>query len=139
MPTTAQAQVTFLGKMKFAGTSRDNPPVPIDSQQPLGDDQGYRPMELLLLSLAACSGQIVAGLLRKMKQDLKEMEVTASGEKRDEHPKTFSAVRLEFIIRGGGVSEESARQAVALSEEKYCPVWATLKPAVPISSVIRIE
>jgi putative redox protein len=139
MSTRAEAKVIFLGKMKFAGTSRRNPPVPIDYAPPLGDDEGYRGMELLLLSLAACSGQTVAGLLRKMKQDLKGLEVTASGEKRDEHPKTFSAVKLEFVIRGGGVSEESARQAVALSEEKYCPVWATLKPVVPISSAIRIE
>lgn len=139
MPTRVTAKATYLGKMKFSGSARDNPAVPIDYHAPLGEGEGYQGMELLLLSLAACSGQTVAGLLGRMKQVPKELEVLASGEKRDEHPKTFLSVSLEFVIRGGGVSEESARQAVALSEEKFCPVWATLKAAVPVSSTIRIE
>jgi putative redox protein len=139
MPSKVAAKVVYRGKMRFEGTSRDNPPVPIDYHPPLGDGQGYLGMELLLLSLAACSGQTVAGLLRKMKQPPREMEVVASGEKRDEHPTTFLSVKLEFVIRGGGVTEDAARQAVALSEEKFCPVWATLKPVVPVSTAIRVE
>lgn len=139
MPTPVQAKVVYRGRMKFEATLRDNPPVPVDFHPPLGEGQGYLPMELLLMSLAACSGQTVAGLLRKMKQAPAGMEVVASGEKRDEHPTTFLSIRLEFVFRGGGVTEEAARQAVALSEEKYCPVWATLKPVVPVSSFVRME
>ena len=139
MPTRVATKVVYRGKMRFEGKMRDNPAVPIDFHPPLGDGEGYLPMELLLMSLAACSGQTVAGLLRKMKQLPVEMEVSAGGEKRDEHPTTFLSIRLEFVFRGGGVTEDAARQAVALSEEKYCPVWATLKPVVPVSAAIRIE
>jgi putative redox protein len=139
MPTKVAASAVFKGRMTFEGRTRDNPPVPVDYHPPLGDGRGYLPMELLLMSLAACSGQTVAGLLGKMKQPPREMEVSASGEKRDEHPTTFLSIRLEFVIRGGGVTEDAARQAVAMSEEKFCPVWAMLKAVVPMSAAVRIE
>ena len=41
-------------------------------------------------------------------------------------------------MRGHNVSEKAVRQAVELSEEKYCSVAATLRPAAEIVSSFEI-
>lgn len=115
-----------------------NPPITIDYVPPLGDGQGYMPLELLLMSLAACSGATVATLLRKMKKNISGLQVIASGTRRDQHPTSFQNIVLEFVLDSKDAEGSDIRKAIQLSEETYCPVWAMLKHNVEITSEYRI-
>ena len=53
-------------KVQFTGVSRSNPPITFDYDPPLGDGQGYTGLEMLLMSLAACSGTSIVALLRNI-------------------------------------------------------------------------
>ncbi|RPH59050.1 MAG: hypothetical protein EHM89_11380, partial [Acidobacteria bacterium] len=64
---------------------------------------GVTPMELLLASLAACTGSVVASLLARLHQPVAGVEVEARGVRRDEHPTIFANIALEFVVRGRGV------------------------------------
>ena len=66
-------------KVRFSGSARDLPAVSADYFPPLGDGQGYTGLELLLLSLAACSATGVVPLLRRMKKTVAAFRVNASG------------------------------------------------------------
>ncbi len=85
------------------------------------------PLQLLLISMASCSGSTVVTLLRKMGKDISSLKVTASGERRDEHPLGFKTIHLDFIVRSRDVNETDIQKAIQLSEQTYCPVWAMLK------------
>ncbi len=130
------ASVRWTQKLHFTGRAEFAHDVPVDHAPPLGDGQGISPMEVLLMSLAGCSGQTVASLLEKMRQDVLTFSVTASGAKRDDHPRVFTEIRLEFRIGGNALDRALIEKAVRLTEEKYCPVWAMLKGSVPIASSI---
>ena len=69
-------------KVKFSGISRDNNEIFIDAVQPLGEGDGYTPLELFLMSLATCSGMTLALLLRKMNKNVSELNIIASGERK---------------------------------------------------------
>ena len=133
-----KAQAAWTDKLHFQGRAEFDQSVTIDYGPPLGDGNGIRPMELLLMSLASCSGQIVISLLQKMKQDVRGFTVRAEGTKQAEHPTVFTAIRLEYEVRGSNIAVDSVDKAIRLSEEKYCPVWAMLKSGVGISFTFKI-
>jgi putative redox protein len=123
----------FEGRSGRAGTA-----VTLDFSaegEPIG---GYTPMELLLASLAGCSGQVTVGLLKRMGQVVKDLTVHARGPKKEIHPAVFSSIELEFEFHGGTLDPASVEKALALSEERYCPVWAMLKAAAPIKATYRL-
>jgi len=135
-----EARATLVNqKLKFEGKAGDHPSIIIDYIPPLGDGEGYMPLQLLLISLASCSGSTVVTLLRKMGRDVSGLEVTASGERRDEHPLGFKTISLDFNVQSSDIDETHIQKAIQLSEQTYCPVWAMLKNNVVINNIFKIK
>jgi putative redox protein len=125
-------------KIQFAAVARSNPAILCDYHPPLGDGDGYTGLELLLMSLAACSGTSVVSMLRKMRRTVAAFDVQASGVRRDQHPTALETITLEFTLHSPDAEDDDLRKAVQLSEEKYCPVWAMLKNNVVVTSVCTV-
>jgi putative redox protein len=104
-----------------------------------GKNLGARPKGLTLVSLLGCTGMDVISILGKMKVKVEKFEVTAEAQLADEHPKKFLAIKVIYTFSGPGLAPEPLRKAIALSEEKYCGVRATLTPAVKISHEIVVN
>ncbi len=139
MAKEVQTEIVFKGGMRFDGRSgRAGKPVAIDFTPEGEAIDGYSPLELLLTSLAGCSSQVVVGLLKRMGQEVQGLMVRARGEKREIHPTVLTSVELEFEFRGGRIDSASIEKALALSEERFCPVWVMLKTSVPITAKFRI-
>ncbi len=139
MAKEVQTEVVFKGGMRFDGKSgRAGKTVAIDFTPEGEAIDGYSPLELLLTSLAGCSSQVVVGLLKRMGQEVKDLTVHARGEKREIHPTVFTSVELDFKFRGGRVDGASVEKALALSEERFCPVWVMLKASVPVTATYRL-
>ena len=138
MPSEIVTEVVHRGGMRFEGRSRSGRTVELDFAPPGEPVEGYTPLELLLASLASCSGQVTAGLLKRMGQEVAGFRVIARGEKRDVHPTVLTSVVLEFEFTGGRLEPASVERALALSDERSCPVWAMLKAAVPIKAEYRL-
>jgi putative redox protein len=133
------ARVEWTDKLHFWGKGDFGHPVPVDYSPPLGDGQGYGGLDLLLMGLVACSGQTAMSLFFKMKQDVTKFTVTAIGKRTTEHPTVLTEIQVVFDIEGNGLSSELIGKAVRLSDEKYCPVWAMLRPSTKISYVVNIR
>lgn len=133
MADQMEAAITLTNdKVQFSGTCRSNDAVTMDYFPPLGDGKGYTGLELLLMSLAGCSGTSVLYLLRKMGKDIAGFDVKASGTRREQHPTCFSKIRLEFTVTSRDTKAADVEKAVRLSEESLCPVWAMLKNSCEI-------
>jgi putative redox protein len=132
-------EVVFKGGMRFDGKSgRAGKAVALDFAPEGEAIDGYSPLELLLTSLAGCSSQVVVGLLKRMGQEVQDLTVRARGVKKEIHPTVLTSVELEFEFRGGRVDGASVEKALALSEERFCPVWIMLKASVPITAKCRL-
>jgi putative redox protein len=125
-------------KVRFSGSARDLPPVSADYFPPLGDGQGYSGLELLLLSLAACSATSIVSMMRRMKKTVAAFRVNASGTRREHHPTSFSRIVLAFTLSSPDAAEADLQKAIQLSAETYCPVWAMLKGSVEIVPVLKV-
>jgi putative redox protein len=125
-------------KVRFKGTTRALPEVTFDYAPPVGDGQGYTGLEMLLMSLAACSGTSVVFLLRKMGKDVSSFGVQARGIRRETHPTSFKNIVLQFTLNSKDAQEADLQKAIRMSEESYCPVWAMIKGNVEVSIEIKL-
>jgi putative redox protein len=139
MSKEIRSDIVFKGGMRFDGVSgRAGKTVAIDFTSEGEAIDGFTPLELLLASLAGCSGQVVVELLKRMGQEVKDLTVHAVGTKKEVHPKVLTSIDLDFEFRGGRIDGPSIDKALALSEERFCPVWAMIKAAAPIKATFRL-
>ena len=96
------------------------------------------PMQAVLAAVGGCTGMDVIGILRKMRQDVTGYSLEVNGERRDEHPRVYTAIEIVHRVRGRGLKPASVAEAIRLSDEKYCSVHAMLKPTVAMTSRFEI-
>jgi putative redox protein len=134
-----KAVVKQIEGCSFIGKAESNHWVPIDSKKEfLGSDAATHPMELVLFALGSCSGCDVVSILEKKKVRLTGFEVHIDAERSETHPKVFTKIHLEFMFFGHDLNPVHLKRAIDLSQEKYCPVSAMLKPSVPLTTSFRI-
>jgi putative redox protein len=103
------------------------------------NDVGIGPAEMLLLSLGGCTSYDVVNILTKKRQKLTGLEVVVTGEQAEEPPWPYLKIHVLYRLRGKGLREKAVRDAIELSETKYCSVAATLRPSVEITYDYTIE
>ena len=128
-----EASAIWKSGLSFEGTARSGFTIPMGTDPSVGgDDDGFRPMELILLGLAGCTGMDVVSILSKKKQELAGFEVRVEGQRAKEHPKVFTHIEIEYIVKGRKIDPVAVDRAIELSATKYCPVQNMLNKAVPI-------
>ena len=85
-----------------------------------GENLGVRPMEMLLLGVAGCTMIDAVTTLKKMRQDLSHLETKINAERATDHPKVFTDIHIQFILKGQNLDEKKVDKAITLSAEKYC-------------------
>ena len=135
-----EASVIWDKRMSFQGTADSGNVVPLGTVPEVGgDDDGFRPLELLVIGLAGCTAMDVISILTKKRQDVTDFEVRVHAERADEHPKVFTHITIEYLVAGNEISRETVERAVELSAEKYCPAQAMFKEVVPMELKINIQ
>jgi putative redox protein len=124
------AKVVWAGAQKFRATSPSGHTIHLDSDRTTNEGPG--PMELLLMALGACTATDVVIILEKKRQKVDWLEVICSGERAATPPTVWKELEILFRV-GGNIQEDAVKHAIALSEEKYCSVAATLKKTATLS------
>lgn len=135
--TAAEKRVTLAWEhdLVFRGGEPGGPTAVID-----GDNAAAPgPMLTLLLAAAACSGADVVSILEKMRVALHSFRIEAGGERREDHPRRYTAIHLAYHLRGDGLDEAKARRAVDLSIEKYCSVLHSLAPDIRVTHDVVLD
>jgi putative redox protein len=129
-PNTQVARVQWIGKQQFVAVGPSGHAVSMDSDRSSNTAPGA--MELLLLALGACTATDVVIILEKKRQKLQSLEVICSGERSADPPQVWTKLNILFRLRGQ-LEESGVKQAIQLSEEKYCSVSATLKKTADLT------
>jgi putative redox protein len=132
------AQVKWIESYKFAGTSNSGKSIIMDASVDMGGGSAVTPGELVFLALGGCTGIDVVSILNKMRIPFRDLKIDIEGEPVDTHPKTYKWIKVTYRIFGVA-DKDKARQAVALSQEKYCTVSAIVKQSTDLSHDIIFE
>ncbi|MDB9975056.1 OsmC family protein [Candidatus Thioglobus sp.] len=113
--------VNWVDGMLMVGKSHSGHSITMDGPIEIGGENlGVRPMEMLLLGVAGCTMIDVVTTLQKMRQDLSHCETRISAERANEHPKVFTDIHIQFIVKGKDLDSKKVDKAITLSAEKYC-------------------
>ncbi|MBN2765233.1 MAG: OsmC family protein [Paludibacteraceae bacterium] len=101
-------------------------------------DLGPGPKKLQLASLSGCTGMDIVSILKKMRVEIKALDMEVQGELTDEHPVHYKSMHVVYTITGTDLPVAKIEKAVRMSEETYCGVGALYRKAIPVTSEIKI-
>ena len=130
---TKTARVTWVQKRQFVGTDSSKHSVVMSSQDE-ENGTGMSPSQLLLVALGGCTAYDVVDVLQKKRQRLTGLEVVVTGEQEADPPWPYRKIHVHYEVRGKGLREKVVRDAIELSEQKYCSVAATVRGVAGITS-----
>lgn len=129
-----KAKVKWHGKLSFTGSANSGFEVPLGANPKVGgDNDGFRPLELMAVSLAGCTAMDVISILQKKRQEITDFRVEVDAERADEHPKVFTGAVIEYHVSGKDVDEKAMLRAMDLSATRYCPAQSMLSKVFPMT------
>ena len=129
------SKAIFVKDMTFIARGSSNHSIVLDTKEDVGgNNSGVAPKELMLTALCGCTGMDVISILKKMKVNYTNFEVSADTKLTDEHPKIFKSINMTYEFNGNDLEKsfKKIKKAVLLSQDRYCGVSAMLKKAVDI-------
>jgi len=114
----------------FEGWSEDRNRILFDADA--AHAHGPSPMQAVLMALCSCTSVDVVSILKKKRQDITGLHVSATAQQPDEAPRVFTHIKLTYAVRGGKLSRKAVEDAVSLSKHKYCSVSLMLEKAAKV-------
>ena len=134
-----EAIVSWKKGLSFDGLADTGFSVPLGAAAEVGGaDDGFRPMELLLVGLAGCTAMDVVSILQKKRQNITAFDVKVHAERAVDHPRVFTNIVIEYVVSGHSIDPVAVERAVDLSENKYCPAQAMFSKATNITHEIKV-
>jgi putative redox protein len=124
------ATVQWTGGEEFLATTPSGHTVPFDADSK--HNAAPSPMEMLLAAMGSCSAVDVVLILAKKRQKLVSLKVDVSGERAAEPPAVWTKIEMVYRL-GGELDEKAVRDAIELSQNKYCSVAAILGKTAEIT------
>jgi putative redox protein len=133
IPAPVVLDLAWDGDLRFTGRA-DSVTLTLDADQAAGPT----PVQALAFALAGCMAADVVSILVKGRLPLAALRLRLTGERREEVPRYFTSLALHFVVTGD-VPADRVERAVALSREKYCTVWHSMRPDIAFTTTFEIQ
>ena len=127
------AELLWAEELRFGATS-GSAAIVVDADGAAGPS----PMQLAAFGLAGCMASDVVEILRKGRHPLTGLRIAFSGERAPEPPRRFVRITLHFHV-SGAVPADVVERAIALSREKYCSVWHSMRSDIAFTTAFDIH
>ena len=126
----SKAMVTLVDGLQFVGEAGSGHAIVLYGAAGFGRDTGTRPMELLLMGLAGCTGMDVVHILRKRR---------VNARRAPQHPKVYTNIEIEYVVKGPDIKVKDLERAIKLSATKFCSASVMLGAMARIAHKYRLE
>jgi putative redox protein len=127
--TQVKATLTWQRNLVFTGSTPQGYEIEFDADA----QWGCKPTEALLLSLAGCMGIDIVTILTKMRIGLTEFRMEIAGERNPTPPQYYKTIEIVLHIAGKNIDPVKVERAIALSRDKYCSVYNSLRPDMKLN------
>jgi putative redox protein len=127
-----EVELVWEGELRFRGTAGRSAVV-VDSD----GQAGPSPVQSLALALAGCMSVDLVHILERGRQPLRGLRARLVAQRAPEDPHRLVRVDLRFAVTGA-VGADKVERAIALSREKYCSVWHSLRPDIAFTTSFEV-
>jgi putative redox protein len=100
--------------------------------------EALSPVQTLALALAGCMASDVVTILQKGRLPLRGLLAVLSAERAATEPRRFLTVDLRFEVVGE-IPPDRVERAIALSREKYCSVWHSMREDITFTTSFAVR
>ena len=126
------AELVWAEGLRFGATSGSIATV-VDGDSTAGPS----PVQMLVMALAGCMSIDVVDIVRKGRHPLTAFRVTVTAERAAEPPRRMLKAHLHFHVHGA-VPQPAVERAIALSRDKYCSVWHSLRQDIELTTAFDL-
>lgn len=130
--------IDWIGNMAFEGEADGHKLIFDAEPQVGGEGKGPRPKQFMLYALAGCTAMDVVSILKKMRVELEDFQVSVEAEITEEHPKHYTSMHVIYSFKGNDLPMDKLEKAITLSEDRYCGVGVVYRKIMPVTHEIRI-
>jgi putative redox protein len=127
------ADLTWIDALKFSGKS-DHASITLDSAGLAGPS----PVQALAFALAGCMAMDLVHIITKGRHPLRGLKARLTGDRSADEPHRLVRVALHFDVEGG-VPADAVARAIALSHEKYCSVWHSMRQDIEFTTGFDVQ
>ncbi|MCE5264345.1 MAG: OsmC family protein [Deltaproteobacteria bacterium] len=130
-----KATLTWSRDLVFVGATPQGYELEFDADA----QWGCKPTEALLMSLGGCMAIDIVSILKKMRMEIHHFRMELTGTRNPDPPQYFQAVEIVFHLAGANLDDRKVDRAVALSRDKYCSVYNSLRPDLRLNVRYTLE
>ena len=128
--------LAYVADEKYTSTNASRNEVAIDMLKE--NKQAMSPMELLLTAVGACGAVDLVSMVRKRRKELRDLKAVVTGNRREEHPRSFTDIHVKYLIYSVDLTEKEAERIVKLAVDDYCSVGATVAGTAKLTHSFEI-
>jgi len=95
------------------------------------DAVGFRPFQLLVASIASCSGSVFHKILAKQRTAFDDLTIEAEVERNEEEANRVEKITLHFTIEGKDLNEKKLQRNLEISR-KNCSMVQSVKDSIEV-------
>ncbi|QFT87859.1 Organic hydroperoxide resistance protein OhrB [Bacillus sp. THAF10] len=122
-------------KMKEVGFSTE---LEFGELQVAGDEQhGFRPFQLMVSSIAVCSGGVLRTILSKKRMEIEDISMKANVTRNEKEANRIEEIHIHYTIKGKDLDESKISSAIELAS-KNCPMAQSVKDSIKIEETFEL-
>jgi putative redox protein len=125
--------LTWVGDLAFSGTS-GKASMTLDSAGLAGPS----PVQALGFAIAGCMTTDVAHILTKGRHPFRALRSHLVADRAPEEPHRIVSMTLHIAV-DGDIPRDAVERAIALSKEKYCSVWHSMRQDIAFTTTHDIR
>jgi uncharacterized OsmC-like protein len=122
-------------KMKEGGFYSEFPYGRLDVSG--NEEYGFRPYQLMVSSIAVCSGGVLRKILEKMRMEFEDIHITGDAERNKEKADRIEKISLHFRIKGKDLNESKIEKAMELTK-KNCSMVQSVIGSIVVEETFEI-
>jgi putative redox protein len=126
------AELVWIDELRFGATSGKIATL-LDGDSTAGPS----PVQMLVVALAGCMSIDVLDIIRKGRYTLNAFRATVTATRAPDPPRRVLTVSLQFHVHGE-VPTTAVERAIALSRDKYCSVWHSLRTDIELATGFEV-
>ncbi|ALC92976.1 osmotically inducible protein C [Bacillus sp. FJAT-18017] len=101
------------------------------------DGAGHRPYQLMVASIAVCSGGVLRKILTKKRIDIEDIKIQAEVDRADGGTGKIERIHIHYIIRGRQLDETQIQKAIDVAA-KNCPMAQSVAGSITIKETFEL-
>lgn len=101
-------------------------------------EYGYRPFQLMISSIAGCSGGVLRNILKKMRLPYEDITIEAEVTRNEEIANRIEKIHLIYTIKAEDISQKKAEKAIELTR-KNCAMLQSVAGSIQVTEELQLK